>query len=83
MLKKALAILLLALMALSLWPAQAESQLKISWQGTAVDLKTPGSWQSVIRTGGKEMTVPSSELSWASTADVRRQDPDGDHRHRL
>ncbi len=69
--KRTMAWLLLLLMLVCALPAEADSQLRVTWQGTAVDLKTIGSWQTVIRTGGRDVTVPSSELAWESTTDVR------------
>ncbi len=70
--KKTLAWALLVLLTLTAAvPAMAASQLKVTRQGTTVDLKTIGSWQSVIRSGGRDVTVPSSELEWESSADVR------------
>lgn len=71
MVKKLTIWALLLIMLAAAVPAQAVSQMKVTWEGAAVELKTIGSWQTVVRAGGKDVTVQSSELSWESATDTR------------
>lgn len=69
--KKMIAVLLLILMIGFTLPSSAESQLPVKWNGETVELKTPGSSVSVIRSGRDQLSVPSSELSWESSTNTR------------
>ena len=70
--KRILCAALAALLVCMLWaPALAAKKIPILYGDVPVDLKIPGSYQSLIRAEGEEQTVLSKELFWDSTADVR------------
>ncbi len=51
--------------------ALAADPVAVYWNGIPVTVKTPGSYQSVIRIGRSEETVLSSELTWENSTDFR------------
>lgn len=69
---KKLFIVMLAVMLLVCGNAgAADYQRRIYRDGKEVSVRTVGSYRCVIRAGGKDVTVLSSELTWESDTDVR------------
>ena len=69
--KRAAAVIVLAALLCAVCCAQAAGDITVYWEGKPVTVKTPGSYQSVIRVDGHERTVLSSELTWDSSTDLR------------
>ncbi len=69
--KRLLIVLLAAMLVFCGTANAAEYQRKIYREGKEVSVRTVGSYRTVIRSGSKDVTVLSSELTWESDTDVR------------